>query len=466
MGQLLFEKTSIHLGELYGNSDYFTDIKISNKGAKKEYVLRVVKTDAVETVLSHNAIERDSSIYLRILIKPTKTGRVQYEIPVYTSDRSEPISIKVQAQVAELPRSNNPALTACPNFNERSPNSNLNFKLQVQVIDRETKESISASTLQILNNGKKLGQFKSDKNGLVVQKADLGYAYVHAEKEGYQTKEFGDYINFSRNKIVIELERVDNSKDLPPNEIEIILAEIVKEEVAEALEPSERIVAVEAPRDPFPEEEKNTPNDQAQPANYATLEQIPMDHFDLNYFSEINVVFVLDVSSSMRNHEKLDLLKYSLYELTDLVRKEDKIGIVSYATKAQVILPSTSGANKDSIRKVVEKLEASGSTAGGAGIIKGYEQVLENYSKSGVNHLIIITDGGFNTQSGDYKKMIKKYLKNNITLSVIGIKNKSSEEASMREIARLGNGQYVPIFVLEDAQRNLIHEIRRISYRK
>jgi Ca-activated chloride channel family protein len=149
-----------------------------------------------------------------------------------------------------------------------------------------------------------------------------------------------------------------------------------------------------------------------------------------------------------------------------MLRVEDRMGIVTYATDSRVLLPSTSGADKEPIKEQVTALKAGGMTAGGEGIKLGYKEAMKSYLEHGVNQIIVITDGAFNRNSDDYKKYIRKYRRKGINMSVVGIKNSENDADEMLESAKLGGGNYVPIFKLVDAQNNLKQEIRALSFRR
>ena len=168
----------------------------------------------------------------------------------------------------------------------------------------------------------------------------------------------------------------------------------------------------------------------------------------------------------MRAGEKLELMKFSLYALTEMLRKQDQISIVTYATNAAILLPITSGANKDEIKSLVSSIKVGGSTAGGAGIKLGYKQSLKGFLENGTNQVIVITDGAFSGSNDDYKKCIKKYKKKGINMSVVGILNKEKDKISMQEISELAGGRYIPINKLVDARNNLKEEIRFICFKK
>src|SRR6185503_16438986 len=109
-----------------------------------------------------------------------------------------------------------------------------------------------------------------------------------------------------------------------------------------------------------------------------------------------NLTFLIDVSGSMMSEDKLPLVKASMKLLVDQLRQQDFISMVVYAGAAGLVLPPTSGADKIKIKDAIDKLEAGGSTAGGAGIRLAYKTAKENFRKDGNNRVILCTDGDFN----------------------------------------------------------------------
>ena len=109
-----------------------------------------------------------------------------------------------------------------------------------------------------------------------------------------------------------------------------------------------------------------------------------------------NLVFLIDVSGSMQDENKLPLVQQSLNLLTDQLRSQDKVAIVVYAGNAGLILPPTSGTDKRKIKEAIDQLEAGGSTAGGAGIQLAYKVAKEHFIEGGNNRVILCTDGDFN----------------------------------------------------------------------
>lgn len=455
-GQLTFAKTKHDFGDLEAYSLRYVDVEIKNTGAKQEWILSVKKPFEVIYISSKQIIEKDSSVILRFQVNPKEKGRFNYEVQVFTSDRAEATTLKLSGNLRELPQADGASFTACPNFNERPGGKNPNeFDLTVVTIDKVSRETLSKSTVTMIQRGQPVWQNKTDKNGKIKEESTLGLSYFYASHEGYLPAELGAYVNFQRNYIVLELERN------PVVELPVLIEDTAV--VAETPEPDPEIVIeisesleVELNQEPLPESAEVMPE----------LAALDPENFDAHYFDPVNVVFVLDVSSSMQQIDKIELMKYALFQLTDMIRPQDKMGIVTYASDARVLLEPTSGGDKEAIKAEVSELKAFGYTAGGSGIKLGFKQANKAKIDGGVNHVIVITDGAFNRNSSDYKKYVKKYQKKGITMSVVGIKNKPNDEDEMREAAELGKGRYIPIFKLADAQRNLKQEIRVLAFKK
>lgn len=460
LGQVKFNITKYDFGDLEPYSARYVDLKLSNTGQKQEWLLRVKKTVEVSYIVSKQIIDKDSSIIIRLHVNPTKKGRFNYSVDVFTSDRAEPVKVKLTGNLSESPQNGSNMLTQCPTFSDRAGGRNPNqFDLTVVTIDKESKEPLSRSNVTLIQNGEAIWVKSTDKKGKIVKDATLGLSYFYATHEGYYPAELGAYINFKRNYIVVELEKDKTIIEPNPFPTDIAVVEPPEEEI---------IIEIEEPKEveTHLEEElaipEDTPINVEAPPAFNELD--PEDFTDAN-FKPINVVFVLDVSSSMSGADKMELMKYSLYQLIDMLRPQDKIGIVTYSSKTRVLLKSTTGENKDEIKEIVRKLRPGGYTSGGAGIKSGYKLVSRATIDDGVNHVIVITDGAFNRNSGDYKKYVRKYKRRGINLSVVGIKNKEKDEVEMRDAAKLGGGSYIPIFKLVDAQNNLKQQIRALTFK-
>ena len=465
--QIIFDKTNYDFEELFASSERFVDFKITNNGKKKAFLLSVRKPNEVTYLVNGEYLDPDSSLIIRLKPNSKKLGKFNYEIEVYTSDKLTPTILKINGNIKEFEENSTSAMQACPDFGSTPSVYATNFKITVVTIDKETKEILSNSTVSMIQNGMPIGNWKTNKNGQIVEKIPLGYTYFYSTHIGYLPTEQGSYVNFQRNYIVLELSK--NPKIEAPIPVEIQNPTkpnppIVSEKPMEKID-SQVVVLEEIPLtiETIVAQEPTTPTAEIVSVDF---NKIPFENFDSKYFKPINVVFVLDKSSSMLQGDKLELMKYSLFQLTNYLRAEDKMSIVTYASTAKVLVPPTAGNEKDFIKKPIEKIRPAGGTAGGDGIKLGFEQAVIGYMKEGANLVVVITDGAFNKNSDDYQKSIEEHKNLGINLSVVGIKNLIQDESKMKEAAKIGNGRYVPIFKLADAQKNLIQEIRISAFRK
>jgi Ca-activated chloride channel family protein len=176
-----------------------------------------------------------------------------------------------------------------------------------------------------------------------------------------------------------------------------------------------------------------------------------------------NLVFLIDVSGSMGDMNKLPLLKQSMKILVNELRPKDKVAIVVYAGAAGLVLAPTSGDEKKTIINALDKLEAGGSTAGGAGIELAYKIATENFIKSGNNRVILATDGDFNVGSAsnsDMEKLIEEKRKTGVFLTCLGYGMGNYKDSKMEILADKGNGNYAYIDNIQEANRFLGKEFK------
>jgi Ca-activated chloride channel family protein len=181
----------------------------------------------------------------------------------------------------------------------------------------------------------------------------------------------------------------------------------------------------------------------------------------VNNLPPSNLVFLIDVSGSMQDPNKLPLVKASMQMLVDQLREEDHVAIVVYAGAAGLVLPSTRGSDKIKIKHAIEALEAGGSTAGGAGIILAYATAKNYFIKDGNNRVILCTDGDFNigASSDDaMERLIEEERKSGVFLTVLGYGMGNYQDDKMQKLADKGNGNHAYIDQVNEAKKVLVNE--------
>lgn len=174
-----------------------------------------------------------------------------------------------------------------------------------------------------------------------------------------------------------------------------------------------------------------------------------------------NLVFLLDVSGSMDEPDKLPLVKQSMSLLLDTLRPDDTISIVVYAGAAGTVLEPTKAKDKTKILAALNNLQAGGSTAGAEGIELAYQLAEANFNPKGVNRIILATDGDFNvgqTDDSALQDMVERKREKGIFLSVLGFGQGNYQDAMMQTLAQNGNGTAAYIDTLSEAQKVLVTE--------
>ena len=174
-----------------------------------------------------------------------------------------------------------------------------------------------------------------------------------------------------------------------------------------------------------------------------------------------NLVFLLDVSGSMRPANKLPLLKSALRLLIDQIRPQDRVAIVVYAGAAGLVLEPTAGSDKGLILEALDRLEAGGSTAGGAGIRLAYDVARRYHIDGGNNRIILATDGDFNvgaSSDAEMVRLIEERREEGTFLTVLGFGTGNLQDAKMEKLADHGNGNFAYIDTELEARKVLLSE--------
>lgn len=174
-----------------------------------------------------------------------------------------------------------------------------------------------------------------------------------------------------------------------------------------------------------------------------------------------NFVFLLDVSGSMGASNKLPLLKRAYKMLVNELRPTDRVAIVVYAGAAGKILDSTPGNEKKTILEALDKLNAGGSTAGGAGLLLAYKIAKENFIEGGNNRIILATDGDFNvgvSSTSEMERLVERERENGVFMTVLGFGMGNIKDDKMETIADKGNGNYAYIDNIQEARKVFITE--------
>jgi Ca-activated chloride channel family protein len=174
-----------------------------------------------------------------------------------------------------------------------------------------------------------------------------------------------------------------------------------------------------------------------------------------------NLVFLLDVSGSMMDADKLPLVKTAMRMLVDTLTPADRVSIVVYAGSSGLVLPPTPGNRKAEIQRAIADLQAGGSTNGAEGIRLAYDVASRAFMSEGINRVILATDGDFNvgvTSQGELIRLIEEKRERGVFLSVLGVGTGNLKDSTMEKLADKGNGNYSYLDSIHEARRVLIAE--------
>jgi secreted protein with Ig-like and vWFA domain/anti-sigma factor RsiW len=176
-----------------------------------------------------------------------------------------------------------------------------------------------------------------------------------------------------------------------------------------------------------------------------------------------NLVFLVDVSGSMDQPDKLPLVQQGLRMLVNQLTEQDRVSIVVYAGSSGAVLPPTNGSNRAEILRAIDNLRAGGSTNGGEGIQLAYRFAREGFIPGGINRVILASDGDFNagiTSQQELIRLIESEAKSRVFLTVLGFGAGNLKDGLMEQLANRGNGMYAYIDSAREAKKVFVDQLQ------
>ncbi len=175
-----------------------------------------------------------------------------------------------------------------------------------------------------------------------------------------------------------------------------------------------------------------------------------------------NIVFLIDVSGSMSDDNKLPLVKKSIENLRDHLRADDTISLVTYSDVDHVLVDGVRGTDWGAVQSKLDPLEANGGTYGSKGLEMAYSIAIRNFKRDGINRIILCTDGDFNfglTTSSDLSSFIKQKSKSGVSLTILGFGMGNYHDENLKTLSKDGHGNYAYIDRLPEARRVLVEQL-------
>jgi hypothetical protein len=423
----------------YGQVDVWRNqpgqLQIVNTGNRPLAILKISGSANLTAEYPKNFIPPGDTATLIFRLYTPHSGIFTEQADLFLSASEKPMRITVKGNIKSIASD---ALTACPVLGLQGPPPPfLPSQQRFTALDQETDRAIPASRFTLISYSGYRDDFKTPGNGKAVTKNYRTGEYalsVHAD--GYLPIDSGLLILPGEHEFRFYLKKpkptVTEPKPLPEPEPE-----------------------------PQPQLTQITPDTTKTETGGSSI--MPLEKFKPN-----NLVFVLDVSSSMRILGRMELLKKAMIQLTEALREADRITLITFSTAPVLRIKGVPGNQKDTLNGIIRSLSAAGATYGIRGLRYAYELAEKNFISEGNNTVIIATDGEFpqtDEHGTDIQTLIRDYLEKNIKLGVMAFGRDAEALKSMEKMAAKGAGGYMRMDGAESSPKQLLLEIMKQSER-
>jgi Ca-activated chloride channel family protein len=450
---LWVQKNVINYGKVEQWISVVDSIKIQNTSNQKIFLLSQYYPQNFEIKFPKNALEPSEFAYIEIIYKPQKTGKFNHKLSFYHSVSNQPFTIQFTGEILSL----DPFYElACPSFN--SPPKDFSTQLKINVIDSITKQEIKGAQVEIWHRDIPT-ILKTNNLGEVQPKVNIGLHVIYVSNKNYKDKEIKLYLNPKVKEITIGLipKKKEEILVVTPKQtpIETKLIEHENKKTIELETEGEILIGTT----PLPSSSINVTNIPK------SIDSLPLNS---SYFKNNNLVFVLDISASMRGPDRLPYMKKVMIELLNEIRNDDKISIITYNDEVNVLFSNKSAKDINEMITVINQLEASGTTNGGNAVKNAYKLAKKLAIKNGNNQIIIFTDGGFNglgrSETALQKLTAQQYKRNKISFSALTFGTNKYGKDVIENMVKSGKGNYKYVGIDEIENSILLDLIKQQSY--
>lgn len=443
-----FKTTDNNYGALENGATLLSVFTFTNPGPKNLYILSAKGSRAVTLEFSRRAVAPGATDSVVVRYTPSAKGPFKESVEVILSALDKPVKLEISGNIKNY---NQDFLTSCFRFGSSNTPGVFRFEHTGTVIDAVTSKPIVGATIQLVDIGGIRGDLKTNRSGTYSKEVTPGLYEFVVTAPNYIGVYYEQYINPQKPDVTFKLE------PLKPEEILVVNTPVQE---------PEPIGEIPAPgtTTPIPPVKPAKPTPPTPPAPVKPVAK----EGELSYeeYKPNNVVFLIDVSGSMKDSLKLPLLKQSMINLLGTLRPIDRLAIVTYADGANIVMSSTPVTDKARIQGIIDGLTASGKTEGGKGMKKAYRVAESNFIPGGNNQIILATDGAFSSlgeEEAELNRLIDTGVRDGISLSILGFGNKKYALETMQKFAKQGNGSYHTILTKEDSQGVLVAEIKSRS---
>jgi Ca-activated chloride channel family protein len=459
----------------------------TNNTAKSILFLPLPYEEKLKVVLPEGYIRPGEKSQIRVRYFTETPGIFSVKIPVYINTSPLPLYLELTGNIKSFHPN---ALTVCPRIDKSKSDVKSESGGSITVYDKKSGQLITGADVLLSSDAKSYLMEKSKKSIIPIKNVNIGLYNVVVSKEGYIPYEQIIYINRNSGDFVFELERAPSFSSLEKQN-----EKSQSEEFVEMLpEDEQEEVSIERIRKMMDEKFKGrkiierdvvvikeNPSDSATFVNEKDLEKSelfipPAEQPDLNINGTLNtskyafnhIVFLIDVSGSMNHEDKLPLLIISIKNMIKVLRPDDKITLITYASKVNRLANAVSGLEKELLYDLLDSLTAKGNSFGAEGLIMAYEAGKTHFIQGGNNHIILASDGMFNSKeitNNEILDLSGNSYQDGLRTSTIFFGKSAEAEKFMNNLAIMGKGSFIQIKTESEAQSALIEEIKVYSIR-
>ncbi len=430
--QMIADKAMMDLG----NIDNYTNDTIyyyfTNTGAKTVYFLPTQPADDYQVLCSNKTIAPGDVFTVGIIYYTEKKGRFNLVVPLSFSNSYEPIKVQLIGHIKSI---NPSAFTVCPSIENSQPLNNR-VPLNIVVRDKFTNEQIKNPKVNVGQNRRTINCVPGFRNMAFQCNCAYGPIKVNAGKEGYKPESIDFEYGKENNTCLVYLEPLPISR---PDSIQQVYKPIVSQQKDTTEQP---------------------------PIVYVPVAD---DHKDFNSttYKPNHLIFVIDVSGSMKDTTKLPYLKASMKALIEVLRPEDYITLITYSSKVRVVFENVSGQSKVALLYAIDTLTARGASLGAEGLNLAYTMAHNHFIEGGNNQIFLATDGQFNgnhfKEEDVFKKAKHEANKSQIRLTTIAFGKTKNALLFLETLAEKGKGKMLRILNLTTDEAVLIEEVKASS---
>jgi Ca-activated chloride channel family protein len=363
-----------------------------------------------------------------------KKGSFNEDVPLYFSNSNTPTVLKIKGNIKSIRET---AFNICPAIENSRPLDNKQVPLVITVRDANTSQIIKLPQVKVQKNYIDYNCVPGFESWNFKCKVDYGIVSVFASKKGYNSNAID--FNYSEKN----------------HDCEIFLTPTIDSTEKRPILITEKTVEVKKDKD--------------STAIPETPVYVPVAYTDSGFnsykYKPNHLIFIIDISGSMRDSGKLNYLKQSIKELVSVIRPGDYITLITYTNKVRVVFENLNGLDRNAIDRAIDTLKAGGGSNGSQSLVIAYELARKHFIHNGNNQVFIATDGLLNSSKMSnedlYKLASKAYRQDQIKLSSIGFGQDANAIDFLYKLAKHGHGNFIRINNPNTDMKNLIEEVKK-----